>query len=367
MTDTPPAGSALPKVFAGFVVGLLALVLAVWGVPLSDIGAALAGLDVRWLLPVAALFLVQQTLRAVRQMVILQARFPDHTFRSSLAVLCIGFFFVNTLPARLGEVVRPMLLADRERIPLGAGFAMVVVERAVDLVAMGVMVSVLAWLVPAPDALTELVPGVDIVAFGRTMVGVAVPGVVLALLGLLVFGGRAVALLGRLSAPLAHGRLASPRALVLSFATHFVAGVEAVRQPGRLAAILGLTATAWACTGFMYPALATALGVGAYVDYSAGMGLLGVTMLGMALPAAPGFAGTYEAAVRAGLALYGVVGSEAVVPDGPSLDAVAVAFALVMHWWIHLTQSATAIYFLVVDRVNPLQMARHVWGRRLTS
>jgi len=358
---TPPGRRALPKVAVGLLVGAVALVLALWGVPLADVGHALADLHLPWLIPVAALFLVQQALRALRQMVILRARYPRHTFRTSLSVLCIGFFFVNTLPARLGEVVRPILLAEREDIPLGAGFAMVVVERAVDLVAMGVMVSVLAWLVPAPEALTQLAPGVDLVAFGRSMVGVAVPTVVAGLLALLLFGGHAVDLGARLTSRWSTGRLAPLRSRVLSFARHFVSGVDAVRQPARLASILGLTAATWGLTGFMYPALAHGLGIGHAIDYTAGMGLLGVTMLGMALPAAPGFAGTYEAAVRAGLALYDIAGTAPVRPGGPTLDATAVAYALVMHWWIHITQSATAIWFLVADRVHPMSVLRKVF------
>ena len=73
-----------------------------------------------------------------------------------------------------------------------------------------------------------------------------------------------------------------------------------------------------------------------------------------------GFA--YEAAVRAGLALYGLVGSAPVSPGGPTLDATAVAYALVMHWWMNLVQSVTAIYFLIVDRIRPLDVIRRVFG-----
>jgi len=361
MTQPAAQRSATPRVIVGLAIGAAALCLALWGVPMADIGSALANLELPWLVPIAVIFLVQQALRALRQMVILRAGFPDHSYRRSLSVLCIGFFFVNTLPARLGEVVRPMLLADRDDIPLGAGFAMVVVERAVDLIAMGIMVSVLAWLVPAPDALTQLAPGVDLVAFGRTVVGVAVPSVVVGLVTLLFLGERAADGVERLTEFLSQGRLASTRMHVLGFIRHFIAGVEAVRAPRRLATILGLTAITWALTGLMYPALAEGFGIGSAIDYASGMGLLGITMLGLALPAAPGFAGTYEAAVRAGLALYGVTGQAPAFPDGPTLDATAVAFALVMHWWIHITQSATAIYFLVVDRVSPTEIARNVF------
>ena len=127
-------------------------------------------------------------------------------------------------------------------------------------------------------------------------------------------------------------------------------------------ALLALTAAAWTLTGLMFPPIADAFGVGDHIDYSAGIGILGITMVGMALPAAPGFAGTYEAAVRGALALYGVAGKAAAIPGGPSLDAIAVAFALVVHWWIHIVQSCTAIWFLVIDQVDPRAIIRRVFS-----
>ena len=357
---TDPRPSLLAKVALGSGVGLAALALAFWGVPVAAVVDAIASMDPQGLVLPAMVFLVQQTLRAWRQAIILQARFPEHRFRSSLSVLCIGFFFVNTLPARIGEVVRPMLLAEREDIPLGAGFAMVVVERAFDLVAMGVMVSVLAWLVPIPPVVGELMPGLDLVSFARSLVGAGVPGVVLALLALMFAGDRILALVTRLSQRWTTGTPGRLRSRVLAFATQFVAGIAGVRSAPRLASLLALTATAWALTGLMYPPIAAAFGVGEYIDYSAGIGILGITMVGMALPAAPGFAGTYEAAVRGALALYGVAGQATVLPGGPSLDAIAVAFALVAHWWVHVVQSCTAIWFLVVDQVDPRAIFRRV-------
>ena len=40
MTEPSPRRSALPQIIAGLVVGSLALVLALWGVPLAEIGEA---------------------------------------------------------------------------------------------------------------------------------------------------------------------------------------------------------------------------------------------------------------------------------------------------------------------------------------
>ncbi len=361
--SAPPAEPAPPGLGAllrsrartiviGLLFGVGALTLALWGVPLADVGEALASADLLWLGPPALIFLVQQALRAWRQALILQARHPQHTLRTSLSVLCVSFLFINTLPARLGEVVRPLLLLEKDGIPTGVGFAAVFLERAVDLCAMLVMIALVAWLVPVPSRVL-VVQGTEIdwVALGRVATGTAMP-VLLGGLAVMVLGGRP--LLRRLRGLSERGgptvqRLAG---IGLGFGESFVDGLQAVREPRRLLGILGLTTATWALTGLMYPALARAFGIEGFLGFGEGIGVLGITMLGMAVPAAPGFAGTYEAFVRAGLALFGVAGDAAVGPGRPSLDATAVAFALTMHWWTFLVQASTAVFFLAVDRVD---------------
>ena len=54
-------------------------------------------------------------------------------FGSSFAATCIGFAASTVLPARAGEVVRPVVLARRTPVPLSACVASVLFERAADL------------------------------------------------------------------------------------------------------------------------------------------------------------------------------------------------------------------------------------------
>ena len=336
----------------GLALGAALMTLALWGVPLDQVGEALVSADPAWLAVPAALFLVQQTLRAWRQYLLLRAAHPEHRFRTSLSVLCISFLLINTLPARLGELSRPLLLLEREGIPTGSGFAMVFVERVLDLTSMLVMIALVAWLVDVPSH-TLVVQGVEVdwVRLGRVAAGTAGPLLFLGLVGVLVAGRPLVtAARARLGgAPELVQRLGRP---VLGFAEGFVGGIDAIRAPRRLAPVLALTALTWTLTGWMYPAMAAAFGLHGWLDFGQGIGVLSITMLGMAVPAAPGFAGTYEAFVRGALALFGVAGAEPATAGGPSLDAIAVAFALTMHWWIYLVQACTAVFFMAVDRVD---------------
>ncbi|MDG1480888.1 MAG: lysylphosphatidylglycerol synthase transmembrane domain-containing protein [Myxococcota bacterium] len=328
------------QVTLGLTLGGLALSLALWGVPVSDAADAIAAADLSWLLVVAVIFLLQQTLRAWRQAIILRCVSPEHTFRTSLSVLCVSFFLINTLPARIGELSRPLLLLERDGTPLSAGFAMVVLERAVDLLATFTMLAMVAWLVETPSQ--TLVIGetvVDWVALGQKTASMVLPFAVLGLAGLFFAGRSALVLLNQLAAVRLLGHLVRP---LVGFAEGFVTALEAARS--RAGSILALTAVIWGLTGLMYPPLAAAFGVGDLIGYGEGIGVLCVTMLATIIPSAPGFAGTYEAAFRAAVGLFGV--------SGGAMDAVAVGMALTFHWWVYGVQSLTAIVFLVLDRIR---------------
>lgn len=336
------------RVLIGLIIGALALVLALWGVPLGELRAAMARAVLVWLIPVALIFFTQQLLRSLRQGLLLHgAAAPGRglPLRQSLSVLCISFLFINTLPARLGEVVRPTLLWERHGVPLGRGVAMVVVERALDLASAIAMLALVAFFVPTPSHTLHIQGyAIDWVELGRTAATVVLPGMLAALLLLLV-GGRTLVSWASPRLPSLPTWAQRPSRLAIGFSASFADGLAAVRTPGRVTAILALTALTWSLSGLMFVCSAHAFHAADRIGYGEGVGLLSITMLGTALPSAPGFAGTYEAFLRGGLALFGVSGGDR--------DADAVAFALVHHWFVYGVQACTAVFFLVVDQVSP--------------
>ena len=336
------------RTLLGLVFGALFLALALYGVPMADLGDALASADLVWLGPVAVVFLVQQALRAWRQQVLVQALVPGSTWWANHAVLCMSFFCINTLPARLGEFVRPYLLLEKEGVPLGAGFGVVFAERVVDLLAVLAMLSmVLIWVDIPPEPIVVGGRSWEVVELGRT-VGLGIfPPLLIVTAAIAIFGEPVVAFLARPAhavkrvLPAALGRLVD---LGLGFAHAFATGLASVRQPKRLAAVLALTAVTWSWSGFMYVFLAKAFGVEDLIGWAQGIGVMVITMLGTLVPAPPGFAGVYEAFAKGALELFGMRGGE--------LAAKALAFALVVHWWQYGVQSLTALYFFVTERVS---------------
>jgi uncharacterized membrane protein YbhN (UPF0104 family) len=133
-----------------------------------------------------------------------------------------------------------------------------------------------------------------------------------------------------------------------------VEGVGALRSPSRLVVLTVLTALLFWSMGIGMVFLARAFGLEEQIGFGPGMGVLVVTMLGIALPAPPGFAGVFEAATRGGLALFGVQGEE--------MAGRALAYALLFHWWPFLLLAGAAGFFLWRDRIGLGRVFRFARG-----
>jgi glycosyltransferase 2 family protein len=312
------------QVALGLAIGAIAMAWALRGVDLGKATELIATARWRWLWGAACIFLLQQFLRAYRQMLLLRGEHPTHQYRNSLSAMCIGFFLINTIPARMGEVARPLLLHQSEKIPLGSGFAMVFTERLFDLAAAITMaLATLAFAnLTAVDA-----PWLQTM---QTASARALPIIIAAMLLPMWLGAQIRTLL-------------KPRvsAGIYAFTDAFLQSVEGLRNAGHLLRTIGLTVVIWSMSGWMYVLASRAFELGDLIGYAEGIGLLAFTMLGMAPPGAPGFAGAYEAAFIAGLQLFGLEEADR-----------GFAFAFAFHWWTYLVQTCTALYFLSRDPIT---------------
>jgi hypothetical protein len=348
----------IKSLLLGVAVGAVFLALALWGVPLEQVGAAIGRMDPSWLGVGALLWAAQYGLRALRQLVMVRPLAPATTFRTQLAITMIGFFCVNTFPARLGEVARPYLLLERDRVPFGAGLGIVFVERIIDTVALLLALLVVLVFVEVPPRAIEIAGrSVSLVDVARSLGMLALPPLVLGIVGLALFGARALAIGERVVAALESraARVGRFARVLLGFAANFVGGLASLREPRRLAAIALLTVVNFGTMAALTWACARAFHFERWIGPGESLGVLCITMLGIALPAPPGFAGVFEAAVRAALAVFGVAGEE--------LAAPALAFALVFHWGPYLLLAFAAGWFLWRDGIGLGRLFRFARGR----
>ena len=277
----------------GIVLSVLLLVWTLRGIDVAGIAAHLRASNLPLLLLAAALATTTFPLRALRWRVILAPVDGDVPLAPLWRSTAIGMMINNVVPARVGELARAFALTrERPGIALTSAVASIGVDRVFDaIVLFGLMFG--AMLSPA-------FPGAQVIG-GRTVTSLATTatmgiGVMLVLLyALVLYPGSFAALTERVVSLVSSAWARKAHAAVLAFAD----GLSVLRSPSRFAAVLGWTLVHWLCN-----ALAFWLGfmaVGIDLPYSAALFVQGVIGIGVAVPAAPGFFGVFEAAAKVGL------------------------------------------------------------------
>ena len=235
--------------------------------------------------------------RALRWKVLLHPLKPDTAVRSRFASISIGFAVNNIFPARLGELARAFALTRVEPISVSGSLGSLVVERFLDAI-------VLVTLFLVPMALPSF-PGADGLFAGvfggvlRTTFGLLV--VFLAgLVALLVFPGPIVRLAERLFVRLPGGW--GPR--MVGALESFLRALKVLRHPVLLTKAIGWSYAFWLWHGLSFWLGFKAFGVD--LGFAAAVFTEAVVGFAVAIPAAPGFFGTFQ--LGADLALSGVYG-----------------------------------------------------------
>ena len=216
--------------------------------------------------------------------------------RRLFAATMVGFLAINTLPARLGELVRAFALSRPEGISTATVLGSVAVERVLDLVALGIFWSLSLIVAPLPGWFRWS--------------GFATLGIAAVAAGLLwTFhrsgGGKALSIDGPLL-----GRLPQhPRRVVGRAIPAFGEGIRAIASPPVLARAGAWTAAMWLVNAVVFHL--TAISLGLDLPIWAPFLLAFIVCVGIMVPSSPGFVGVMEGACVVGLGLMGVEGPEA--------------------------------------------------------
>lgn len=323
--------------------GAGALWLALREVHLDEFTAALKTVDPVMFGLGFGSFLVLHIVRAVRWGGLVHAVKDDVTFRSYLSICSVGFMLINLLPFRLGEFARPYLLFEREEVPFGSGMATVLVERVLDVMALGAIFLGVLVFADVP-AYTIEVAGredpFDLVAAARTgILGVLIP-VGVAVSGLLLLGDRGVSLAEAVRDRMPEGLLRLPFSIGVRFLGTFLSALRSLGSVRRAAPVVLWTAALWFLNVISIYFTVSAFAFGAGIGFWGAATILVVICLALIAPAPPGFAGVFEFACTVALAIFAVGASE------------AAAFAVLLHGSQFVLVTAIGIYFVAVDKVS---------------
>ena len=285
------------------VVGILVSAFLLWwvfrGEDLGAIAAELASADPWVLLGAVAVSTSGFLIRALRWRVLLTPLGVRTRLRSRWAAVNIGFMVNNFIPGRVpGEVARAYALGRLEPVTASSALGTLVMERFLDSIA---LLALLAVTLLSPSFPAEATVGgraISSVIWVITVVLVAGIGV----LGLLLHRPEFfLALAERITNRLPGGYSAR----LLGGVRAFINGLELMRRPGALLAafVWSLFLWVWMAASFWVAFRAFGIDLG----LTAAMFTQCAVAIFVALPAAPGFIGTFHAGVAVSLSeVFGV-------------------------------------------------------------
>ena len=234
------------------------------------------GSAVRWLVIGVVIYAVATLLRAERWHRILHITGVDAHRSDTYALTTVGYMGNNVLPARAGEMLRVMLLSPRTDAGKRELLGTVVAERALDAVALAGIFVVVAYGILRNTVL----------ASDRPLLVLAT-ALALVLLGLLV-----------LQILRKRGMLARARDFLRP-----MAGATRALLNRRGAVLLAASVVIWSAEASVYWSVAHATGL--HVSHLGSLYLMAFTNLVAMIPAAPGYLGTFDAAVVIGVRAIG--------------------------------------------------------------
>jgi phosphatidylinositol alpha-mannosyltransferase len=323
--EPAPAGAAAPRAgvalarraavgVAAFAAALLAVV-ALRRIGVERVGEALLAATPTWVLLGLGLMCGSMVLRGLAWHAILRAALPRARVRATDALqgTFVGVLMSATLPARLGEPSRALIVArrlgrPREHLPVVLGT--IVSQTLLNILALVVLGIV-------------MFSTVDLFTHHTALLLVAIAPLVLALAVLL-----APALLRSGKARRA-SRVALLAREVRSALVQVRDGLRVFRRPrlGGTAAVAQLSA--WVVQWLSCYVLLVALGLDDRAGIGAAAGVLFAVNVTAVLPATPSNIGVFQAACVAVLGAYGVGHADALA-YGIILQAVEMATAVVM-------------------------------------
>ena len=206
----------------------------------------------------------------------------------------IGGMMVMLLPLRLGEFARPLLMKRASGASFTSSMAASMVERVLDGLLIVLLFFASTTQVRPPYAVTAELNFAAQVALAFFL------GVLVVLLMAMFLHARLVAVVHRLTRSITPA-LGNRLMLVIDA---FVAGLRALPDAKSIAALVAWTFAYWAANGlglyWLFCAFKWEL------PFVAASVLVCVLVIGIMIPAGPGMLGTYQGALVAGLAIFGI-------------------------------------------------------------
>ena len=319
------------KILLGIGLGIVLIYFSVRGIDFNETLTDLKKVHLGYAGLSLFFIILMQALRSYRWGVILEPMEKISQF-TLFAVTSVGFLAIAAIPARIGELARPYLIAKRSSINMSSALGTIIVERVLDSLAVLTITVAVFILQDLPSWMFKS----GILFFSLTMLVIA------CMIGLIWRRERAVKIIDRILRWLP-GKLAQKVNHVIH---HFIDGFQVITDVNSLLYLLLLSAVVWLVDVAAIYTLFLAFGFN--LSVLAAFVVMVILIAGIAIPTAPGFIGNWHYACILGLSLFGIA-----KPEGFS-------FALVYHFLSMIVVIILGAIFLPFNKLSISDMTRQM-------
>jgi len=295
------------KVVLGILISIVLVYLSVRGIHLQDVFRDLKNIQLSYVIYFVLLVLLMQFLRSYRWGVILQPMEKIDQI-SLFSVTSVGFLAIAAIPARLGELARPYLISQRSSIKMSSALGTILVERVLDGFSVLSISVIVLFVADLPSRYQSLMIKSSIIFFLLAL------AMFCFIVFLILRRTAALKLINRILSKLP-GKFANKVDEVIH---HFIDGFQIVTNIKFLLYLFFLSALVWFVDVMAIYMLMKAFGF--TLPVIASFVVMIILIVGIAIPAGPGYIGNWHYACVLALSIFGLAKAE------------ALSFAVVYHF-----------------------------------
>jgi uncharacterized protein (TIRG00374 family) len=289
------------KTAISLLISAIFLYIALKGISFDELAAALGECDYLYVIPAMIVMCLLYVIRAIRWHYLVKP-IKKARFKNLFSATMIGFMANNIFPVRIGEFVRADILGEDEKISKSSVFATIVIERLFDGMTILLILLVTFFSIDMSSMLSA--SDTQLVKWGA-------------------YGALGFYLLVILFIILLNYKYEKTKKFILAFLKPFPdsfsdyadkiidsfrAGLKIEKDIKNIALIIFYSLLHWIFCAF--PIYIILIGFGYNLPIETAYVVLIMIAFAIMLPAAPGYIGTLNAAVKYALMLYGLSGTQ---------------------------------------------------------
>lgn len=326
----------MKKIILGILISIILVYLSIRGINLRDIINDLHNIEVRYVIIFLLLMIFMQWLRSYRWGVILQPLEKIGQL-SLFSVTSVGFLAIAAIPARLGELARPYLIARRSTIKMSSALGTILVERVLD----GFSVLTIAVIVLLNTDLPSWMIKSSVIFFSLTLI------IFCSILCLIWRREAAIKIINKFLNKF-HGKFAHK---IDDIIHRFIDGFQIITDIRLLFYLFFLSALVWLVDVFAIYVLLEAFSF--KLPVIASFVVMVILIVGIAVPTAPGYIGSWHYSCILALGLFGIAKPE------------ALSFAVVYHFLSMIIVVILGVAFLPFNKFSISDMKKQMNNNKI--